>query len=78
MNKSINPIENSLLQELVDLYCDDLLTETHSSCHHVCLTCAKQSLVCAISHYRSIEKNNTFDGGNTAYPHQNEIRPAAL
>jgi hypothetical protein len=56
MQQFINPIENSLLQELVDLYSDDLLNEEHHKGHTHCPVCSKQLILCAIRKYRELER----------------------
>jgi hypothetical protein len=51
----INPIERSLLTDLVDLYNCDLSTEEHLPVHELCLACSKEAIVKAILAYQSLD-----------------------
>jgi len=51
----INPIERSLLTDLVGLYTCDLSRELHQPCHVHCIACSKEAIVRAISHYRELD-----------------------
>jgi len=51
----INPIERSLLTDLVDLYTCDLSTEEHLPVHELCLACSKEAIVKAILAYQSLD-----------------------
>ena len=50
----INPIERSLLTDLVGLYTCDLSTEKHLPAHELCLACSKEAIVKAIVAYQSL------------------------
>jgi hypothetical protein len=52
MDRLINPIERSLLDDLINLYNCDLRRETHLACPVDCLVCAKLAIVVAIEQYR--------------------------
>lgn len=51
----INPIERSLLTDLVGLYTCDLTREPHQSCHARCIACSKEAIVRAISRYHELD-----------------------
>ncbi len=51
---SINPIERSLLTDLVGLYTCDLTRESHETGHLRCIPCSKEAIVHAISLYREL------------------------
>lgn len=51
----INPIERSLLTDLVGLYTCDLTTEEHLPAHELCLACSKEAIVKAILAYQSLD-----------------------
>ncbi len=51
----INPIERSLLTDLVGLYTCDLSRESHQPCHVRCIACSKEAIVRAISRYRELD-----------------------
>ena len=51
----INPIERSLLTDLVSLYTCDLSTEEHLPAHELCLACSKEAIVKAIVAYQSLD-----------------------
>lgn len=51
----INPIERSLLNDLVGLYTCDLSTEEHLPEHELCLACSKEAIVRAILAYQSLD-----------------------
>ena len=51
----INPIERSLLTDLVGLYTCDLKTEKHLPAHALCLACSKEAIVRAILAYQSLD-----------------------
>lgn len=51
----INPIERSLLSDLVGLYTCDLSTEVHLPLHGQCLACSKEAIVEAILAYQSLD-----------------------
>lgn len=51
----INPIERSLLTDLVGLYTCDLTTEEHLPAHTLCLACSKEAIVRAILAYQSLD-----------------------
>ncbi len=51
----INPIERSLLTDLVGLYTCDLTTEKHLPTHTLCLACSKEAIVRAILAYQSLD-----------------------
>ena len=51
----INPIERSLLTDLVSLYTCDLSTEDHLPVHELCLACSKEAIVRAILAYQSLD-----------------------
>jgi hypothetical protein len=51
----INPIERSLLTDLVGLYTCDLSREPHQPCHVRCIACSKEAIVRAISRYRELD-----------------------
>jgi hypothetical protein len=51
----INPIERSLLTDLVGLYTCDLTTEKHLPAHALCLACSKEAIVRAILAYQSLD-----------------------
>lgn len=53
-NQFINPIENSLLSDLVGLYQCDLEREKHSRPHVRCLACSKGAIVAAVNNYRAL------------------------
>lgn len=48
----INRIEASLLNDLLELYQDDLKTEEHTDIHKFCLACCKGRIIAAILHYQ--------------------------
>lgn len=50
----INPIENSLLEDLVGLYMCDLKREKHSLLHVRCLACSKQAIISAVLRYQAL------------------------
>lgn len=54
----INPIELSLLTDLVSLYICDLKRELHESSHAQCIPCSKEAIVRAISRYRELDKSS--------------------
>jgi hypothetical protein len=51
----INPIERSLLTDLVGLYTCDLKTEKHLPAHALCMACSKEAIVRAILAYQSLD-----------------------
>lgn len=51
----INPIERSLLTDLVDLYTCDLTVEKHEPSHEHCLACSKEAIVQAILSYQDLD-----------------------
>ena len=51
----INPIEQSLLCDLVGLYSCDLNRELHQETHERCIACSKQAILQAIAHYRDLD-----------------------
>ena len=51
----INPIERSLLADLVDLYTCDLTVEKHKPAHGQCLACSKEAIVQAILTYQDLD-----------------------
>jgi phosphoribosyl-dephospho-CoA transferase len=51
----INPMERSLLTDLVGLYTCDLSREPHQPCHARCIACSKEAIVRAILHYRELD-----------------------
>lgn len=53
----INPIERSLLSDLVGLYTCDLKREVHIACHARCVACSKEAIVRAISKYRKLNES---------------------
>jgi hypothetical protein len=53
-NQFINPIEDSLLEDLVGLYRCDLMREKHSLLHVRCLACSKQAIISAVLRYRAL------------------------
>ncbi len=53
--KFINPIESSLLSDLVDLYTCDLTREKHLPGHLRCLACSKQDIIKAILRYKDLD-----------------------
>jgi hypothetical protein len=53
----INPIERSLLSDLVGLYTCDLSREAHLGCHAKCVACSKEAIVRAISKYRELDES---------------------
>ncbi|CAN5535418.1 hypothetical protein BH11CYA1_BH11CYA1_49020 [soil metagenome] len=52
----INPIEQSLLDDLVSLYSCDLSRERHKKSHARCLACSKEAIIRAILHYRELDQ----------------------
>lgn len=52
----INPIEQSLLCDLVGLYSCDLVSELHQEQHERCIACSKQGILQAIAHYRELDR----------------------
>jgi hypothetical protein len=52
----INPIERSLLSDLVGLYTCDLTRELHVRCHARCIACSKEAIVRAISRYCELDE----------------------
>lgn len=55
-DKFINPIERSLLNDLVDLYTCDLTREAHLPGHFHCIACSKEEIIRAILHYRELDE----------------------
>ena len=53
--KFINPIESSLLSDLVELYTCDLTREKHLPGHLSCLACSKQDIIRAILRYKDLD-----------------------
>ncbi|MDQ5937418.1 MAG: hypothetical protein QG574_4777 [Cyanobacteriota bacterium erpe_2018_sw_21hr_WHONDRS-SW48-000092_B_bin.40] len=51
----INPIERSLLTDLVDLYTCDLTVEKHEPSHGQCLACSKEAIAQAILTYQDLD-----------------------
>lgn len=51
----INPIECSLLADLVGLYTCDLKREQHRDSHINCIACSKQEIIRAIERYRELD-----------------------
>jgi hypothetical protein len=54
MNKFINPIENSLLQDIMYLYSCDLEREAHTSGHLECLACSRLAIVDTINRHNNL------------------------
>ena len=54
---SINPIERSLLSDLVGLYTCDLKQAVHLACHARCIACSKEAIVRAIFKYRELDES---------------------
>lgn len=72
-NKYINPIERSLLNDLVDLYTCDLTVEKHRPSHGQCLACSKESIVRAILTYQSLDarmREQELLGGRETFDHK--------
>lgn len=63
MKQVINPIESSVLQDIVNLYLDDLKSDQHASEHTCCIACARTAIVEAISNYRSLD--NVLENAST-------------
>lgn len=59
----INPIERSLLTDLVGLYTCDLETERHIPGHLLCLACSKEAIVRAILAYQFLDDCLRAKGG---------------
>ena len=55
MEQFINPIESSLLTDLLGLYTCDLTRDTHTPGHVQCLPCAKQAIIFAIVRYQKLD-----------------------
>jgi hypothetical protein len=55
MDRLINAIESSLLDDLINLYQCDLRREAHQACHVECLVCAKLAIVDSIEQYRAMK-----------------------
>lgn len=53
--RKINPIELSLLTDLVGLYTCDLSREYHQYCDESCIACSKEAIIAAIQHYRKLD-----------------------
>jgi hypothetical protein len=54
--RRINPIERSLLMDLVGLYTCDLSREFHQkNCDENCIACSKQAIITAIDRYRRLD-----------------------
>lgn len=51
MDQFINPIERSLLNDLIGLYSCDLTREQHHSDYAQCIACAKAAIILAIVRY---------------------------
>lgn len=51
----INPVERSLLTDLVGLYTCDLTREPHQFCREGCIACSKLAIVHAIDRYRKLD-----------------------
>jgi hypothetical protein len=51
----INPIERSLLADLIGLYACDLRREPHRDNHIDCIACSKQEIIRAIERYRELD-----------------------
>ena len=56
-DKFINPIESSLLTDLVDLYSCDLTREKHLPGHFRCIACSKADIIRAILRYRELDSH---------------------
>ena len=54
----INPIERSLLSDLLGLYTCDLERERHLPGHARCLACSKEDIIRAISRYIALDASN--------------------
>ncbi len=54
----INPVELSLLTDLVSLYTCDLKRELHEYRHARCIACSKEAIVQAISRYRELDEDS--------------------
>ena len=52
----INPIERSLLSDLVGLYTCDLTRESHQACYARCIACSKKAIVRAILRYQMLDE----------------------
>lgn len=55
MKDFINPVESSLLQDLLALYGDDLTRERHLLQHDSCLVCCKERLISSILQYQQLD-----------------------
>lgn len=51
----INPVERSLLEDMLALYGDDLTRERHLVHHDRCLVCAKEQLIVSILQYQKLD-----------------------
>lgn len=52
-----NPIEQSLLNDLMSLYRDDLTREFHETTHETCPACSKEALIAAIHNHQKLNEN---------------------
>lgn len=57
MNQFINPIEESLLTDLVSLYSSDLQIQAHTDCHERCSACSKQQIIEVINRHRNLKRS---------------------
>jgi len=55
MTDCINPVERSLLEDMLALYGDDLTREQHLVHHDCCLVCCKEQLIQAILQYQKLD-----------------------
>jgi hypothetical protein len=55
VDQLINPIENSLLLDLLGLYRCDLSRGKHSLRHSRCVACSKQAIIDANCQYRRLD-----------------------
>lgn len=55
MQQFINPVEFSLLNDLVVLYRDDLIRQQHLACHDGCLACSKEQVIAVILRYQQLD-----------------------
>lgn len=65
---AINPIERSLLSDLVGLYTCDLRREVHRISHDRCIPCSKEAIVRAITSYCELDKQVRLSNGDLHYP----------
>jgi hypothetical protein len=54
MNQFSNPIENSLLQDILHLYACDLERDAHTGGHFECLACSRLAIIDAINQHNNL------------------------